>query len=67
MHSLKSLLSWIASLFVAAFGFVTLAHFEAVIQICVGLATIAMCVAAVRLNTLRRRVLEQQLKDEYEP
>lgn len=57
---------WIAGALAAAFGLVTLEHFEAVVRISVGGATIAMCVAAIRLSVLRHRLLEKQLKDDGE-
>jgi hypothetical protein len=62
MDSFKRFVDWAASTLVAAFSLITLARIEAAVQLGVGVATIAMCVCAVRLSVLKRRALERQMK-----
>lgn len=64
MDPFKKVVDWAASTLIAAFSVITLARIEAAVQLGVGVATIAMCVCAVRLSILRRRALERQLKRE---
>lgn len=62
MDHFKRFVDWMASGMVAAFSVITLARIEAVVQISVGIATMAMCICAVRLSTLKRRAVKRDLE-----